>query len=112
MKGRLRALSCLLTWAALVSCSADATARASHKAQHDKKSHEASGARHRHGAALKKDKHAKHARAERHKATTSSEAPSPAADAPPLTGDLAAVRDAFELTRKAKISEATALEKT
>ena len=112
MNGRLRALSCLLTWAALVACSTDATARGGHKAQHDKKSHEASGAHHRKSAALKRDRHAKHVRAERRKAPPSPDVPSPIADAPPLSGDLAVVRDAIDLTRKARISEATAMEKT
>ena len=35
-----------------------------------------------------------------------------AADAVPLSGDLAAVRNAIDLARKAKTSEATAIEKT
>ncbi|MGC8001533.1 hypothetical protein, partial [Salmonella enterica] len=42
----------------------------------------------------------------------SRDVPSPIADAPPLSGDLAAVKDAIDLTRKARISEATAIEKT
>jgi soluble lytic murein transglycosylase len=37
---------------------------------------------------------------------------SPVADTPPLSGDLAAVKNAIDLTRKAKISEATAIEET
>ncbi|WP_298256845.1 lytic transglycosylase domain-containing protein [Bradyrhizobium sp.] len=111
MNRRLRLLSCL-TWAALVLCSTDAAARAGHKAQHHKKSHEASGAHHRNSAALKRDRHAKRVRAERHKTPPSRDVPSPIADAPPLSGDLAAVKDAIDLTRKARISEATAIEKT
>ncbi len=112
MKGHLCPLSCVLTLAALVFCSTDAAARASHKAHHDKKSHEATGARHHKSAGLKKDRHAKHVRAERRKATRLSDAPSAVVDSPPLSGDLAAVRNAIDLTRKAKVSEATAIEKT
>ena len=112
MNRRLRPLSGLLACAALVLCSTEAAARAGHKAQHGKKSHEASAAHHRKSAALKKDRHAKHAGAERHNTTPSSDVPSPVADAPPLSGDLAVVRDAIDLTRKVKVSEATALEKT
>jgi peptidoglycan lytic transglycosylase len=110
MNRRLRPRSWLLTLAALVLCSTDAAA--SHKAHHDKKSHEATGARHHNRAGLKKDRHAKHVRTERHKTARSSDVPPQVADSPPLSGDLAAVRDAFDLTRKAKISEATAIEKT
>ena len=114
MNAHLRPLACLLSLAALALCSTDAAARASHKAHHDKKSHEATGARHHQSADLKKDKkdrHAKHVRAERRTTTPSSDVPSPVANTPVLSGDLAAVRDAIDLTRKAKISEATAIEK-
>ena len=111
MNRRLRPLSCLLAWAVLVLCSTDAAARTSHKAQHDKKPHEASGAHHRNSAALKRDGRARHVRAERQETTRPSE-PSPVAEKPPLSGDLAAVRDAIDLTRKGKLSEATATEKT
>ena len=38
--------------------------------------------------------------------------PSPSDDASPLSGDLAAVRNAIDLARKAKTSDATAIEKT
>jgi soluble lytic murein transglycosylase len=116
----LRPLSCLLTLAALALCSTDAVARASHKADHGKKSHEAKshgaksheaeGAHHRKSAAVKKDKHAKHARDEQRKTSRSSEVP--VADTPPLPEGLAAVKNAIDLTRNGKMSEATALEKT
>ena len=112
MNLRQRPLSCLLSLAALVLCSTDVAARASHKAHHDKKPHEAATARHHKSAALKKERHAKHVRAERRKTTSSSDVPPPVADTPALSGDLAAVRDAIDLTRKAKISEATTIEKT
>ena len=111
MKRHLRPLSCFLTLAALAICSTDAAARSSHKPQHARKSHEASGVRHHRGAALKNGKHTKHATAAQPKAKPSSDV-SPPADAPPLTGDLAAVRDAIDLTRKGKVSEAGAIQKT
>jgi peptidoglycan lytic transglycosylase len=112
MNAHLRPLACLLSLAALALCSTDAAARASHKAHHDKTSREATGARHHQSADPKKDRHAKHVRVERSKATPSSNVLSPVSDTPALSGDLAAVRDAIDLTRKAKISEATAIEKT
>jgi len=112
MKRHWRSLSCFLTLAAaLAICSTDAAARSSHKPQHAKKSHEASGARHHRSAALKKGKHTKHSTEAQRKAAPPRDA-SPPIDTPPLTGDLALVRDAIDLTRKGKISEATAVQKT
>jgi soluble lytic murein transglycosylase len=110
MNQHWRPLSCLLTLAALTLCSTDAPARASHKPQHAKKPHEASGARHHRSAALRKGSHGKHA-AEQSK---SKQPPQDSAvpDTPPLSGDLAAVRSAIDLARKAKTSDATAVEKT
>jgi soluble lytic murein transglycosylase len=109
----LRPLSCFLTLAVLALCSTDAVARASHKHQHGKKSHEATGARHHHrNAALQKAGHAKHVVAARQKSTRSGEVTSPNAEASPLSGDLAAVKDAIGLSRKSKTSEATAIQKT
>jgi soluble lytic murein transglycosylase len=112
MNQRLRPLSCFLTLAVLAVCSTDAVARASHKHQHGKKSHEASGARHHRHAALKKARHAKHIAAAQRKSTHSSDATPSSADAAPLSGDLAAVKNAIDLARKAKTSEATAVQKT
>jgi soluble lytic murein transglycosylase len=112
MNAHLRPLACLLSLAALALCSTDAAARASHKAHHDKKSREATGARHQQSADLKKDRHAKHVRAERRNTPSSGDVLSLDSDTPALSGDLAALRDAIDLTRKARISEATAIEKT
>ena len=112
MTQRLRPLSCFLTLAVLAVCSADAAARTSHKSQQARKPHEAAGARHHGSAALKKAAHARHVAAAQRKPTRSSDAPSAAADAVPLTGDLAAVRNAIDLARKGKTSEATAIEPT
>jgi soluble lytic murein transglycosylase len=110
MNRHLRPLSCLLTMAALALCSPDAAARASHKPQHAKKSHEASGTRQHRNAAVRKGGRGKHA-AEQSKTKQPREDSTPVADTPPLSGDLAAVRSAIDLARKAKTSEATAAEK-
>ena len=116
-----RSLSCFLTLAALALCSDDAAARAGHKPHQGKKTHEAkahgaksreaSRTHHRHGAALKKAGHAKD-EAARHKSAPSADESIPAADTSSLPPELAAVRNAIDLARKAKIAEATAIEKT
>jgi len=109
MNQRLRSLSCFLTLAVLAVCSADAVARDSHKSQHARKPHESTAARRHLNAALKK---ARHIAAAQRKSTRSSDVPLPSGDAAPLSGDLAAVKNAIDLARKAKTSEATALENT
>jgi soluble lytic murein transglycosylase len=117
MNRRLRSLSCLLTLSALALFATDATAKTSSRQQPAKKSQEAKkspAAReapaHR-SAAVEKRRHAKHADA-RKKSKRSKEAPSPkevaAETAAPLTGDLALVKEAIDLARKAKTDEATA----
>src|SRR5579863_6605022 len=101
MNQRLRLLSCSLTLAVLATWSSDTVARASHKHQAAKKAHEATAARHRHHhASIKKAGHAKHAA--KHEPARSSDAPPAAADVAPLSGDLAAVKDAIDLARKGK----------
>ncbi len=111
MNQRLRPLSCFLTLAVLAICSTDAAARASHKPQLARKPHEATGARdHHRKMALRKAGHGKHVVAAHHKSTRSSDVPS--ADTSSLSGDLAAVKNAIDLARKAKTSDATAIEKT
>jgi soluble lytic murein transglycosylase len=112
MDQRLRPLTCFLTLAALAVCSSDVAARTSHGHQQTKKHHEATGARHHHNAALKKAGHHAHVVATQRAVTRSGDAPPPSADASPLTGDLAAVKDAIELARKGKTGEATAIQKT
>src|ERR1700726_338108 len=102
MNQRLRPLSCFLTLAVLAVCSTDAVARASDKPQQAKKPHEATGVRHHRNAALKKAGYAKHVAAAQRKSTRSSDVPPPSADASPLSGDLAAVKNAIDLARKAK----------
>ena len=113
MNRRSRTLSCFLISALLVVYSTAAIARANHhKSPHAGKSHEASGARHHRHAAHEKARHAKHAAAEERKPARAADAPSPSVDAAPLSPDLAAVKDAIDLARKAKTAEATAVQKT
>jgi len=103
----LRSLSCFLTVAALAVFSTDAAARPSHKQQHARKTHEAKEARpHRH-AALGKRRHARHADADRKSKRSKDESPRKEAT-PPLSGDLALVKEAIDLARKAKTDDATA----
>ncbi len=108
----LRSLSCFFTVAGLALLSTDAIARASHKPQthkaHEatKKSHAAKEARHHRNAASGKNRHGKHASAQR-KAKPSKASPAPKEAIAPLTGDLALVKEAIDLARKAKTQEAT-----
>src|SRR6266478_5101688 len=107
----LRSLSCFLTFAALAVFSSDSAARPSHKQQHARKTHEktheAKEARpHRH-AALGKRRHERHADAARKSKRSKDESPRKEAT-PPLSGDLALVKDAIDLARKAKTDDATA----
>src|SRR5438874_2899847 len=96
----LRSLSCFFTLAGLTLFSTDAPARASHK-PHAQKAHEA----HR-SAASGKNRHAKHASAQR-KPKPSEASPVPKEAIAPLTGDLALVKEAIDLARKAKTDDAT-----
>jgi peptidoglycan lytic transglycosylase len=105
-----RPLSCFLTLTVFALYSADAAA--SHKPHQAKKAHEASRVHHHKSAALKKAGHAKHAASAQRKPEPPADEPAPAADIPSLPPELAAVRNAIELTRKAKIAEATAVQKT
>ena len=100
----LRSLPCLVAVAALALFSADATARGSHPPQHAKKTPAAkSAASQRLG---RKTPTAKHAAAHG-KSKQSKDAPVEKEAAAPLSGDLAAVKDAIDLARKAKTADAT-----
>ena len=103
----LRSLSCVLTLTALALFSTEATARTNPKQQHAKKTHEAKDARANRHAAVGKRRHARHADAHR-KQKASKDTTPPKEVAPPLTGDLALVKEAIDLVRKAKTDEATA----
>ena len=117
MNRRLHSLSCFFTIAGLALLSTDATARTSHKPHAPKaqaaakKPQAVKETRAQRRATIKKVKPAKQASAPR-KATASKAPPAPKEiapkeTAPPLTGDLALVKEAIELARKAKTQEAT-----
>jgi len=110
MNQRFRPLTCLFALAMVTAFSSDAVVAARHKQTHHAK--KADAGHKRHAAAHKKSKHAAHAAAARRKSAKSTDAPAPAATAAPLSGDLASVRQAIDLVRKAKTGEATAIGKT
>src|SRR5580700_11421931 len=112
MNQRLHPLSCFLISALLAVCSTAAMARANHKSPHAGKPHEASGARHHRNATHEKAGHAKHVAAKEREPARPVAAPSASADASPLSGDLAAVKNAIDLARKAKTTDATAIQRT
>jgi soluble lytic murein transglycosylase len=104
MNQRFRPVIYLLTLAMLAVLSNDATALDRHK----QKVQEALGVRHHRNAELQKAGHVAHVEAAQHKTAPPGDAPA----APPLSGDLAAVKNAIDLARKTKTSEATVIEKT
>jgi soluble lytic murein transglycosylase len=114
MNRRFGPLTCCFSLAMLAALSSEASAHARHKqVEHDKKADAAGKAGHHRNAALKKDKHAE--RSARHKSEPAGKARESKArgstETPPLSGDLAAVKDAIDLVRKAKTTDATAAEK-
>jgi soluble lytic murein transglycosylase len=112
MNQPFRPLNCFFALAIFAGLSSDALALSRHKGiQHTKKADAANRTRHAPKAAARKDKHREVAAA-RSKPAPSSDGPSQQATAAPLTGDLAAVRQAIDLARKAKTGEATAIEKS
>jgi soluble lytic murein transglycosylase len=106
----LRSLSCVLAITGLAFFSTDATARTSHKPhaqkaqQATKKSPVAKEARSHRSAASGKKRHGKHVQ---RKPKPSKASPGPKEAIAPLTGDLALVKEAIDLARKAKTQEAT-----
>jgi soluble lytic murein transglycosylase len=113
MKPCFRSLSCLLAVTALALLSTEAAARtdatqpAGRKTHEAKKTPEPKEARPQRSAAVEKRRHAKHADAER-KSKRSKDEPARKEPTPALTGDLALVKEAIDLARKAKTDEATA----
>jgi soluble lytic murein transglycosylase len=112
MNQRFGPLICVFSLAMLAALPSDAWAHARHKqVDHDKKADAAgkSGPHretaHKKDKSDKKEKHA--ARSARHKSEPHVKADE-AAETPPLSGDLAAVKNAIELVRKGKTSDATA----
>src|SRR5262245_51554058 len=95
----LRSLACFLAIALLGFASTEAVAKSSHKSSAPKKAHEAKAGKQRHAAA--KARRGKHAEAKRQSQKPADE-PSVRPAPPPLTGDLAALKDAIDLARKGK----------
>jgi soluble lytic murein transglycosylase len=112
MDRRIRPLTCLLTFAVFAALSTNSVALARNKQVHLKKADAATKASHKRHSAHKKGKHGAHVAAARRKQAPSVDEPAPAATAAPLSGDLAAVRQAIDLVRKSKTGEATVIEKT
>ncbi|WP_441236404.1 transglycosylase SLT domain-containing protein [Bradyrhizobium sp. 930_D9_N1_4] len=104
----LRSLACVVAVAALAFLPTELAAKSSHKSSASKKTHEAKAGskagKQRHAAA--KSRHGKHADAKRKSKTDDEASAKPAA--PPLTGDLAALKDAIDLARKGKTDDASA----
>jgi soluble lytic murein transglycosylase len=112
MNQPFRPLSCFFALAVFAGLSSDALALSRHKEVHAKKADApAARTRHPHKTAARKGKH-RDVAAARSKSAPPMEAASQPATAAPLTGDLAAVRQAIDLARKAKTGEATAIEKS
>jgi soluble lytic murein transglycosylase len=107
----LRSLACVVAVAALALVPTQLAAKSSHKSSAPKKTHEAKAAskagKQRHAAAKSASKrHGRHAEAKRKSKKQDEPADKPAP--PPLTGDLAALKDAIDLTRKGKADDAAA----
>jgi len=100
----LRSLACLVAVAALAFIPTELAAKSSHKPSASKKTHEAKAGKQRQAAV--KSRRGKHAEAKRkpRKDDELSDKPAP----PPLTGDLAALKDAITLARKGKTEDASA----
>ena len=108
----LRSLACVVAVAAMALLPGELAAKSGHKSQSSKKTHEAkagSKAGKQHHAAAKstsKSRHGKHAEARRK--SKQDDEPSDKPSAPPLTGDLAALKDAIDLARKGRTDDANA----
>lgn len=103
----LRSLACVVAMAALALLPTELAAKS--KSSAPKKTHEAksggkSAGKQRHAAA---GKHGKHAEAKR-KPKKHDDEPADKPAPPPLTGDLAALKDAIDLARKGKADDASA----
>lgn len=101
----LRSLACVVAVAAMALLPTDLVAKSSHKSFTQKKSHAAKAGKQRH--ATVKSRHGKHAEAKRKSKKTDDE-PSDKPAPPPLTGDLAALKDAIDFARKGKTDDASA----
>src|SRR5215208_3697529 len=112
MTWHFRLLTCFVTLAMFFSLSVEARALARHK-QNARAEKVVTRAKHHRVAVLKKRAHVPHAVAARRKLALSGDLSLHNNAVPvPLSGDLATLKDALELVRKGKISEASAKEKT
>ncbi|WP_256807255.1 transglycosylase SLT domain-containing protein [Bradyrhizobium sp. Bra64] len=100
----LRSLACVVAVAAMALLPTQLAAKNSHKSSASKKTHEAKAGKQRHAAAGKHNKHAEARRKSKKTHDEPSDKPAP----PPLTGDLAALKDAIDLARRGKTDDATA----
>lgn len=99
----LRSLACVVAMAALALLPTELAAKS--KSSAPKKTHEArSGGKQRHAAAGKDGKRAEAKRKPKKQDDEPADKPAP----PPLTGDLAALKDAIDLARKGKADDASA----
>jgi soluble lytic murein transglycosylase len=113
MNQSFRPLTCFLSLALFAGLSSEALARGHHKqAQHAKKADAAHGGRHQRKTAQKKSRHEEHAATELQKPAPAVSGPPDSAASSQLSGDLAAVKNVFDLTRKGKTGEATVAAKT
>ncbi|MFZ5716485.1 MAG: transglycosylase SLT domain-containing protein [Bradyrhizobium sp.] len=102
----LRSLACVVAVAAMAFVPAELSAKSSHKPSAPKKTHEAKAGKHGHASAGKA-RHGKHSEAKRKPKKTADEPPGKPV-LPPLTGDLAALKDAIDLARKGRTDDASA----
>ena len=112
MNQPLWSLACLFSLATLAALSSDMITVARYKQiEHANEEDAATGARHQRNFLFRKARHV-HVAAAPSEPSPSIDIPPPAAAAAPLPGDLAAVRNAIDLARKAESREAAAINKT
>ncbi|WP_029584091.1 lytic transglycosylase domain-containing protein [Bradyrhizobium sp. URHD0069] len=113
MNQRFRPLTCLVTVAMLAALSSDMIMVARHKqVQEAKNADTATEARHQHNSFLTRGRHRVRAAAPPLEPAPSIEVPPPTAATVPPSNDVAAVKNAIDLARKAKSGEAAAIKKT
>jgi soluble lytic murein transglycosylase len=112
MKQPFWSVACLFSLATLAALSSDMITVARHKQiEHANEQDAATGARHQRNSLFRKARHVD-VTAAPSEPSPSIDIPPPTAAAAPVPGDLAAVRNAIDLARKAKSGEATAINKT
>lgn len=109
MNEHFRLLSCFLSSAIFLAFVGEAGASTSHKQSHRaEKSH---SAKHHRVSAPKKARHARHKVTGKRDLARSNDVAPPSAPPVELSGELRAAKDAIDLVRKGKISDATAIQK-